>query len=499
MRKIIGTTNKSAKFKESRKSSLYFAFFLGAVIIGAAIVLGRSRIYIVFVPLFALIITWFWRKQDRAWISVASMSAASPIPVTRFGVNSNLLFVLWSLFFNMRSLSQLPKWLYLPSGLIILGLITSSINWLSKGMVSGLSREVIFVFNMFIGPLLLLPAIYLRMKNSQDKNANLQGLLFFLILPSTFVLLAAKLFGHVSNSYTAYVLHANAHPEGFLMYRLGNAYINFLRTEVGFLLACLICASAAIAISKVKGSYKIVATGCLAINVFLLLSTASFGSIASCLLGLAAIFFIQAQKVNLGKVFTSIFIICLTLVVAYVFAPQSTKEYLSKRYEYRVVNRDADRVTLWKYGFEELVKHPEGVGFTLKGSKGGFIHNDYISFMVSYGFLGGLGYPVLICGLFFSFLKMRKKISKDPPTLAVFMAGFGVLVALAFNGITDHSNENRWYLNAMWSMIWYCYFCSYPVRTAPTHQDTPSEALKLEHPSLDSPKPKRRLGLGVKG
>ena len=454
--------NKSRpKFREGRKKSIYIAFFLGVIILGSAIILGRSPLYIAFVPVLIFMITLFWRKLDRPWISIASMAASTPIAITRFGFNGNLLFALCSVLFNGRCLSRLPKWIYIPSCLIMLGLMSSSVTWMSHGLISGMMSELVTVFNMFLGPFLLLPAIYLRMKDSQNHFANMQGLLFFLIIPSTALLISAKLFGSVSNSWVA-SQHASSGSAGYLMYKLGNAHINFLRTEVGFILAALICASAAIAVTQVKGFYRLLAGGCLIINVFLLLSTGSIGSTVSCFLGLSAIFYTQIKKVNITKVFVPVLILCVTLILTYVFVPQSTKTYLEGRFEHRVTNANSDRLILWGYGFDSLLEHPEGVGFTFQSSNGAFIHNDYIVYAVSYGIFGGLGYLILIVGLLLSFIKMRKKVSRDPSALAVYLAGIGVLVALSINGITDHSNESRWYFNAMWSIIWYCYFCSYP-------------------------------------
>ncbi len=260
-------------------------------------------------------------------------------------------------------------------------------------------------------------------------------------------------------------MHAAMLSEGFLQYRLGNVFVNYLRTEIGFILAALICASAAIAMSHVKGSYRLWAIACLAMNAFLLLSTGSFGSGAACFLGLIAIFYTQLRKINSAKVVASFVIICLTLILSYFFAPQKTKDYLAQRFEHRVVNADADRVTLWGRAFDAFLEHPEGVGLTLSVGKTvtTYMHNDYLTYTVSYGFLGGLAYMSLIVGLLLSFLRARRGVGNDPAALAVYLAGLGVAVALAANGMTDHSNENRWYFNVIWSIIWYCYFCSKPI------------------------------------
>ena len=145
------------------------------------------------------------------------------------------------------------------------------------------------------------------------------------------------------------------------------------------------------------------------------------------------------------------------------------KEYLGKRYEHRVVKADTDRLVLWARAVEHLLEHPEGVGLTLSvGDKvKSYIHNDYLTYAVSYGFIGGLAYASLVVGLLISFFRVRKSAIDDPSALAIHLAGLGVIVAIAVNSMTDHMNVNRWYFNVIWSLIWYSYFCSRAVQTEP--------------------------------
>ena len=439
-------------------------FFLGLTIISTPIILGRSYVFYFFILALSIIMTMLWRRAPRPWISLVSISAATPIALFVQQVTCNLMFAFWFVLFNMRYLFRLPKWIYFISCLAMLGVITSSINWISGDAIRGIMRQGIFAYNLFLGPFLLLPVVYIRMRGSRDHAANLKVLLFFLILPSTTLLLATKLFGTVANAWEA-SRHISMLPDGFLQYRLGNVLVNFLRTEIGFILATLVCASTAIVVSQVKGIYRFWATACLLVNVFLLLSTGSFGSSLACFAGLTAIFYTQFRQISGAKVMVSLTIICSLLILSFVFAPASTKQYLEKRYEHRVVNADTDRVLLWGKAIDQIIKHPEGVGLTFSvgsGANKSFIHNDYLTYTVSYGLLGGLAYTSLIIGLLLSFLRIRRSLTNDPAALAVYLAGLGVIVTLALNGMTDHSNENRWYFNVIWSIIWYCYFCSSP-------------------------------------
>lgn len=114
-------------------------------------------------------------------------------------------------------------------------------------------------------------------------------------------------------------------------------------------------------------------------------------------------------------------------------------------------------------------QHPEGVGMTLMVGERvkTYVHNDYLGYTVSYGICGGLAYLLLMIMLLVSFFRVRKSAIRDSSALAVYLAGVGVIVALALNSITDTISNNRWYFNAIWSIIWYCYFCSHSVRTEP--------------------------------
>jgi len=322
-----------------------------------------------------------------------------------------------------------------------------------------------FQFNMFSGPFLVLPAVYSIMRASRDHEADLRALVFCLIVPSTVLLLSARFLGTVTNAWEA-SLHASSLPEGFLNFRLGRVVFTFLRTEVGFILAVLICASTAVVVSPVNLLCRGGAGVCLVSNVFLLMITGSFGSAFACLCGVAAIFFTQFRAISVVRVLVSVSALLGVLLLTYNLAPTSTKQYLEKRYEHRVTNANDDRVGLWARAVDELVSHPEGIGFTMSvGDKvKSFIHNDYLTYSVSYGLFGGLGYVILVVGLLCAFVLVRKTEVIDPSAFAVHLAGLGTIVAIALNSITDHMNANRWYLNAMWSIVWYCYFCGYATR-----------------------------------
>ncbi len=463
-------------FPEATVKASRNALILGIAVILASIVLGRTYAFFVSFLVFSLFITILWRNNPRCWIELVSISSATPIAIARQQVACNLVFAFWFVIINLRYFFRLPRWLYLPAILAIFGIMTSAINWLViDDLIRSVMRQAAYAFNLFLAPFLLLPIVYMRLSESRDHRANLRGLLFCLIVPSALILIAAKLFGSVANVWEA-SRHAESLSEGFLIYKLGKAYISFQRTDVGFILAALICASTAIAFSRVERRYRIIAGLCLAASIFMLMATASFGSIFACLCGLAAIFFKQLRNTNIVGVIAAVIAMCCMLLVIYAVSPQNIKTYLGKRYEHRVVNRDMDRFRLWAKAVDQILKKPEGVGKTfevgddkqslwMKIERRTVIHNDYLAYAVSYGIIGGLGYLILVCGLLVSFFRAGKSMIKNPAAYAVYLAGLGVIVAAAVNSVTDHMNANRWYFNVIWSMIWYSYFCSHSIKT----------------------------------
>ncbi len=185
-------------------------------------------------------------------------------------------------------------------------------------------------------------------------------------------------------------------------------------------------------------------------------------SISSCICGISSIFFSQFRKISAAKAMGSAVVIIMALFITYNFLPASVKDYLGKRYEHRVTDGDTDRLTLWSTALESFFQHPEGVGFTLQAGEKEktFIHDEYLVYTVSYGIFGGLAYLFLVVKLLFLFMKTGKNMIKDPYANAIHLAGLGVMVAIALNTITDHLNANRWNFNVVWSIIWYCFFCS---------------------------------------
>ncbi|HET6365177.1 MAG TPA: hypothetical protein VFG02_09015, partial [Nitrospirota bacterium] len=146
-------------------------------IIAASILIGRKYAFYVPFLAFSILMTLLWRKAPRPWIYLVSISAATPIAISKQQFACNLIFALWFTVFNMKYLLKIPKWIYLPAGLAIFGVITSSITWMGDNFIRSIMRQGAFAFNFILAPFILLPMIYVRMKESRDHAANLQGLL----------------------------------------------------------------------------------------------------------------------------------------------------------------------------------------------------------------------------------------------------------------------------------------------------------------------------------
>jgi len=441
-------------YKEQGRTFLT-ALLLGIAILTAAIVLGHKYVAIPILVI-APFITFIWRKSHYPWILMVSMLASSPVYITKQAIQPNLIFAFWLLILQPRLLFRLPIWIYVLTCLVLFGFFTSAINWISDNFVRSLAQQLAYAYSYLLGPFLLLPVIFSRMEMSRDNSENLRGLLYALIVPSTLMLFLAKKIG------TPYV-QKGVFIEGFFSYKLGAVSVSFLRTQVGFIFATLICATTAIVVSKVKLQYRLLSAACLILNFILLLSTGSVGSMTSCFCGLAAMFCVQMRMLSISRVLLSVAVIICMLFLTWELTPDSVKKYLEHHFEERANQGEKqDRFMLWGRALDQIVSHPEGVGWTLLVGEGkkSYTHNQYLGYSVSYGVIGGIAYVSLTMGLMIYFFTFRRREVEDHSSYAIILVGLGVCVALAVNSMTDTISPNKWYFTTIWSLIWYCYFSS---------------------------------------
>jgi hypothetical protein len=432
---------------------------IGIVIICASLVLGSTYAVSAFVLFIGLFVTAIFRKHPLPWISLVSILAANPINWSA-AFPCNLILVFCLVLYNPKYLFVLPRWLYMAAVLALAGFVISSGNWMTD-LLSILQQTNLFI-NYLMMPIILLPIVYFRMADVKDNQVKLKGLLFYLILPTTLILLVSYLVGKPIANYKSEVMY---HAMDIRVYKIFNTEVNFTRTHAGFIFASLICASTAITIMRVKIFYRLLAALCLSINILMLLTVGSVGSSISSLCGIVAIFFCASLRIKILRSAISVVVVVCMMILVWTFAPPKVKDYVELRYKERFVTKGInaeDRTKLWKRAFDYSMDHPEGVGWSLSygnGSKKRNAHNDYLLYAINYSVIAGVLYAYLVVRLLFYFFRKAVTVSNDPSALAITLAGLGVLVILLINSMSDHLTANKLYFNIIWSIIWYAYFC----------------------------------------
>lgn len=432
---------------------------IGIAIICVSLVLGSTYAVSAFVLFIGLFVTAAFRKYPLPWIFLVSILTANPINYSA-AFPCNLILVFCLVLYNVTYLFKLPRWNYIAAVLALAGFAFSSGNWMSDPL--SILQQTNYMINYLMMPIILLPVIFFRMAEEKDNLAKLKGLLFYLIIPTTLLLLLAYVFGTPIKKITIEHYHAM----DIRMYKFINTEVNFTRTHAGIILASLICASSAITILPVKVLYRLMAALCLAINVLLLLTIGSVGSSLAGLCGIIAIFFCASLRINILRSIISVFVVVSMLILVWAFAPVKVKDYVELRYKERFVTKGintVDRTMLWKRALDYSMDHPEGVGWSIsygEGSRKSNAHNDYLLYAINYGVIVGILYAYLVIRFFLYFLRRSKTIFNDPNALVVNLAGLGVVVVLLINSMSDHLTANKWYFNIVWSIIWYAYFCS---------------------------------------
>ncbi len=418
----------------------------------------------IIVALIACFVTIFWGQYQRSWIMLASIMTAAPLNWP-CAFPCNQIFALWLLLFNMNCIHALPKWLLVTALSGVVAFLCSSAGWTSGISASDIVKQSANMVMFLMGPIILIPTIYFRKATESDNLSKLKGLLYYLIIPSTLILIAAYCFGTLIRSTEAEETHLEV--DMAMRYELGRSMIDFVRTHVGFILASLICASTPMIILKIKMTYRVLAAICLAINVFLLFFTGSVGSTSACLCSLVCIFFIAARGMSLTRTLISIVAVASVLILVWSLSPAGVKDYVSDRYHERFANKETkginavDRFMLWQHAADYILEHPLGVGWSEEyGDKVKmYAHNDYLTYCIGFGVLGGATYAYVVLRLLIYFFRKASSICKDSYALSITLSGLGVLIVVSINSMTDHLSTNPWYFNTLWSIIWYAYFC----------------------------------------
>jgi hypothetical protein len=260
-------------------------------------------------------------------------------------------------------------------------------------------------------------------------------------------------------------------------FKLWNTLFYLIRTQSGFLIASLICATIAALIFQVGTFNRLLAAACLSFNVYLLMVSGSVGSAVAGMCGVMVMLLASVFRINIFK-----YILMITLAAGLLFtiwsvSDSSIKKYVTSRYEERFSKKgiDAqDRLFIWKKAAGFIVEHPEGIGWTsvYVDEIKTYPHNDYFTYAIAYSLLGGGLYLYVILRIGGSLIRRPRGRDESPYDLAIRMAGLGVAVVIIINSSTDHLTANRWYFNVIWSLLWFAYFCNRPSISAPCHLPT---------------------------
>lgn len=336
-------------------------------------------------------------------------------------------------------------------------------NGASLEMVVTQSKEFA---NYLLGPFLLIPVIFSRIRRDHDPMLLVRGLLFGLIAPTLLMFLLARTFGKAHIDITA-MKENMLNVSSFLLW---NTDIMTIRTQVGIILASFICASFAIALSPGQRWTRIVATGCLVVAGYLLLVSGSVGSTLASGVGILLVLALGMPRFSLKRYLIVMFIGAGIALTAWTVMPDGVKKYTLSRYEERAGIQGSpvgDRADRWTKSFDYLMENPSGVGWSLYIEPLGiYPHNDFLTYSIAYGLLCGVLYFLCPLGLLFSFLIFRPS-PLEPARFTLALVGAGVTTVMLINSMSDHMTANRWYFNVIWSLIWFAFYASRPAQNPP--------------------------------
>jgi hypothetical protein len=431
------------------------AFAAGMTINWASIFIGNPYTITAIIIFAGLLFTLLWTRYETAWMLLVSLLASNPANLEAT-VSCNLIFALWLIFLHMDSIQELPRWIYIPNLVALAAVLSSSINWLFFTTKLQPLNQLASMVNYIAGPFLLLPVVYGRIQAVTFIRSK--HLLWFLLFPSLLTVLVVYLFGHpVATGLSARDLQTN-----LFTYSFGNTHFQFIRTQIGFLLASLICASVAIILCNVGAVTRVFAGVALTITVFLLMVTGSIASTIACIGGLLLMLAVGFRYFSLAKYLVFLSVIAALLVSIWTFSPKIVQDYVVKHYEDRLGSKinNADREERWLPSLHYIARNPEGVGWSLYVEDiMVYPHNDYLAYGIAYGVVGALVYASVLGCLLVLLIKSAKAVESQSQ-LAILLAGIGVAAVIVLNSFSDHLSANRWYYNVVWSIVWLAYFSS---------------------------------------
>ncbi|GLH66284.1 O-antigen ligase family protein [Geothrix edaphica] len=481
---------------EGNRSALILPFVLGMGINLVSLLVGEPYRMAELGLAVALVATLAWSARPLTWIVFTAVLAANPAN-TSTPVALNLFCAAVYFALARRSgVGRLPRLAQVALFLAVLSLVISILaslwldpatatihttdvsqprpwgtTWAGGASMEMLTSQGVSVANYLLGPFLFIPLICSRIREDHDPDLLLKGLVLGFLVPTLLMFLLARTLGKPT-------FDANALREGMLnvsTFRLGQLDIQMIRTQVGIVLAALICASFAVAVAQVGRGVRLAAAACLALSGYFLLVTGSVGSSLAALAGIVLILLLGKRRFSVRRYALVLVAGGGLLVGAWAVLPEGVQRYAVTRYEVRVggggpATATADRAWRWKKSFSYLMDNPSGVGWSLYVEPLGiYPHNDYLTYGIAFGVLCGLLYFLLPSGLLLSFVAFKPGAAESA-RFALSLAGAGAATVLLLNSLSDHMTANRWYFNVVWMMIWYAFFAS---RARPVAAETP--------------------------
>jgi hypothetical protein len=412
----------------------------------------------------AVAATTIWGQRVLAWVAMASVMAANP--AFNVSVSLNLLFAMVFTALNWRYLTKLPRWAIVFCFLAGASVLASVPTWQNGATLENGITQGAAVINYLVGPFVLLPMVYFRLDQEPSSSRLVELLLYGLIVPTTATLSVAHRFGVPTSLSPINALQDYGVNES--VFHLVNVDVMLSRTQVGIVLASLICAAFAILIAPVTRVTRVVAGCCLFACLALMSVTASVGSGLAGVMGLVGVLLLSRGKFSIPRMVGVLAVTGIVVALVWLVVPGPVQEYVASRYNERFGGGfidGFDRLEIWRSAIQQLASNPGGVGWALWVTGiGTYPHNDYLTYGIAYGIGCGLVYLLFPLWLL-NDLVSRSLADRDPGRSAIAQAGVGVALVLLTNSLSDHLTANRWYFNVVWSIVWFAW-CSLGARKA---------------------------------
>ena len=427
------------------------SIYIGNVYVVAPLVVGAS--------VFLLLVFW---NSSIAKVCVLSIFAANPTNLNST-IAANLIFAVVIAAADLRQMRSLPKWVLLLTTAGVFCFLGTIPEWYGTSFKIDEGNQFVAFTNYFLSVLLIIPLGYTLVRRWSSSISETWVFLFALVLPSVAFLFAATLFGKPLAVPTNKSIAGIATIEPILV--LGRTEFQVVRTQIGFILAALICAVVPIILIPGRAVYRVISILVFIGTLYLFSITGSFGSMLSAFIGVVVQLVVATLRIRNLKLAIAAVVVLGVVILLWEYAPGPTQTYLEARYTQRAGGNGiemSDRVDIWIQAYRFMMEHATGIGFSLwVGGIGGYPHNDFLTYGIAYGVVGGAIYLAAVLGCL---LKLSKALLKRESleTFVIRLSGLGVGLVVLINSFSDHLTANRWYFNILWSMIWFA--CLYKSR-----------------------------------